>query len=792
MKTLERLFSLLLLAAISLGLSFFLSIYYQSGNFTFLDHGFRFDAVFTLVWSMAALAVLVLLWLLLPRIEQRFLSADRKVIQRQDLISLLPAALGLLSPLMLRHYLTSDDLRTRLVLLLGAMLIGGTILKAFQYHRSYKGRHLWDLLVDRFSRFSRRKRLLILFLAAFLANNLGALWLVTHGFAFSGDEPYYLLTANSLYQDQDINVANDYQENDYRRFYPPELYPKVRLGAYARFGKKGEESVYPISQPGVSILILPWYALSQLFKGRVLIFVIKSSLAVWGALLGLQLYLLFSQLWHSERLSLGLWLLTSFTVPVFFFSFHVYPAVPIALFSVYIFRQALRKSPLPTLRYLLCGLLLATFPWFGLKYNLIFWPLLLVSLYHFMRDHRAGWKVLWFLAPPLAASAGFYLYVHHLYGTFNPIAIYEGVLTPDKVQNFREVMWHTPLMLRISSFFDYFLDQRDGLLLYSPWYFFALLGFIEMFRRARRTLMAFVLLAGPFVFNYAFFAHRQGSSPQGRVLTPLIWMGAVGVGYFILHNRKQLYGILFKLAVVISLVILFLLLFQPAWLYQPTTHEYTYRGADMFISLSNLHFHLPDLLPSFLKIDNLGYIPNYLWLGLILAFGIGYTINQNIRLPRGFALKAGSLLASALLFFMLFCLYPRPVLRVSENTSFASGERIAFYNLGPNVRVPGPGTFHLHAYGRTYDFIFTSRKPLKRLGLEFGPSQGETGVSLEAFDVPLYKGRLSGRMQTITQVDPPAYRYKNSYLYLLRVTLPVPENEVQRDHYFRLIFSPQD
>lgn len=792
MKTPERLLSFLLLAAISLGLSFFLSIYLQSGNFTFLDHGFRFDTTFTLVWTFAALAVLALLWLLLPRLEQRFLSADLKVIQRQSLICLMPAALGLLSPLMLRHYLTSDDLRSRLVLLLGAMLIGIAVLKAFQYHRYYKGRHLWDMLVDRFSRFPRRKRLLVLFLAAFLAYNLGALRLVTLGIAFSGDEPYYLLTANSLYQDLDINVANDYQEDDYRRFYPPELYPKVRVGAYARFGKKGDEFIYPISQPGVSALILPWYALSQLFKGRMLIFVIKSSLALWGALLGLQLYLLFNQLWHSERLSLGLWLLFSFTAPVFFFSFHVYPAVPIALFSVYIFRKALEKKPLPTLQYVFCGMLLAAFPWFGLKYNMIFWPLLLLALYHFLRDHKAGWKALWFLVPPLAATAGFYLYVHHLYGTFNPIAIYEGVLSPDKIQNFRDVMWQTPLMLRISSFFDYFLDQRDGLLLYSPWYFFALLGFIEMFRRARKTLVAFVLLAGPFVFNYAFFAHRQGNSPQGRVLAPLIWMGAVGVGYFILHNRKQLYGILFKSAVVLSLLILFLLLYQPAWLYQPTTHEYTFRGAEMFISLSNLHFYLPDLLPSFLKIDNLGYIPNYVWLGLILAFGIGYSVKQDRRIPRGFVLKAGLMLTAAILFFMAFCFYPRPVLLMPENTSFASGERIAFHSLDRNVRIPGPGTFHLHAYGRTYDFFFTSRKPLESLGLEFGPSQGETGVSLEAFDVPLYKGQLSGRMESITQVNPPAYHYKNSHLYLLRVTLPVPDDEIQRDFYFRLVFSPKD
>jgi hypothetical protein len=792
MKTKERLLSFALLGILSIGLCFVLYMHIQLPSFSINDHAFHPPLAFMLVWAVAAYSLLVLFWLLLPRAEQAFLQTDLKRLQRWNLASCIPLALGLPAPLLLSYYLTADDLKTRLHLLTAAMLLGVLLLKAIQYRQVLKERRILDNVLDGISGLPRKKLMMLLFVTAFLLYHQGAALLVSRGLAFPGDEPYYLLTANSLYQDQDINLANDYAEGDHANFYPPELYPNLRLQAYARVGRHGSDTIYPINQPGVSVLILPWYALSQLFKGRALIFVLKSSLAFWAALLGIQLYLLFVQLWGSARLALSLWFIYAFTAPIFFYGFHVYPAVPIALFSVYIYRKARSPGPLPAAQYVFCGFLLALYPWFGLKYNMIMWPLLLVAGYHFVRDHKIRWKTMGFLLFPLISQLGFYLYVFELYGTFNPIAIYEGVLTPEKIQNFRDVMRDTPLMLRIDSFFDYFLDQRDGLLLYSPWYLFALLGLVEMFRRARTTLLTFALLAGPFLFNYAFFAHRQGSSPPGRVLAPLSWMGAIAVGYFILHNRKRLYGLMYRGAVFFSFAVVILMLHTPLHLYQPTTHQYTFRGAELFISLSNLHFYLPDLLPSFIKVDNLGYIPNYIWLGLILVFVIGYSLKRGIRIPRGNVFLGGLALGLLTLYFLGFCLYPRPVLMSPERIEFPSGERVAFYTLDQNVRRDGTGVFNLHAYGRTYNFFFTSRRPLKSLRLEIGPRQGSAPLRLEMFDLPLYEGRVSGEPQTIEVADPPSYRFKNTNLYLLRVTLRKPADESQRQHYVRLVFLPRD
>lgn len=792
MKTTERFVSFAFLGILSIAVCFVLYLHLQISSFTIHDHAFQPPLSFILVWAVAAYSILVLFWLFLPRAEHKILRTDMTRLQRWNLVSSAPFALGLLAPMLLSHYLTASDLKTRLNLLTAAMLLGVLLLKALQYRQVLKERRLLENLLDAISGLPRKRLLWLLFITAFLLYLQGAALLVSKGLAFPGDEPYYLLTANSLYQDQDINLANDYAEGDHANFYPPELFPNLRLQAYARIGRRGGEAIYPINQPGVSALILPWYALSQLFKGRVLIFILKSSLAFWAALLGIQLYLLFVQLWGSRRLALSLWVIYAFTAPIFFYAFHVYPAVPIALFSVYIYRKARSPGPLTAAQYVFCGFLLALFPWFGLKYNMIMWPLLLVAGYHFVRDHRIRGRILGFLVFPLVSQLGFYLYVYELYGTFNPIAIYEGVLTPEKIQNFRDVMRDTPLMLRIDSFFDYFLDQRDGLLLYSPWYFFALLGFVEMFRRARATLLSFALLAGPFLVNYAFFAHRQGSSPPGRVLAPLSWMGAVAVGYFICHNRKRLYGLLYRGAVIVSFVVVALLLHTPQFLYQPTTHQYTFRGAELFISLSNLHFYLPDLLPSFIKVDNLRYAPNIIWLGLILLFLVGYLLKKGFPIPRGNTFLAGAMLGFLALYFFGLCLYPRPVMIAPERAEYPSGERVAFYSLDRNVRKDGTGVFNLHAYGRTYDFYFTSRRPLESLKMEIGPRQGSARLKLEVFDLPLFEGRVSDEPHVVAVTDPPSYRYRHTNLYLVRVTLERPADASQREHYVRLVFLPED
>ena len=466
MKRIQIVIIMFAFALLAIGLSMFLTIYKDTSTFTFADHLLRFPPLIFFPFFLGCLALLVISWLFIAKVEKHFFPDKAPSLLWENFYAYLPFGFSFLSPLLLHFYLTSEDLKVRLNLLLGSMILGFLSIKLAQWHKRGRLRDFWEKSLSRFTQFSSKKKLLILFLVAFVVYHLCALCYVSKGLAYSGDEPYYLLTTHSLYQDGDINLAKNYKDHDYFHFYPRELYPNLRLGAYARFGKKGTDYVWPINQPGVSVLVLPYYWLSQQFQGRTLIYILKISLSIWAVLLGLQIYLFAREFWKNEKAALLLWFLYSFSAPVLFYAIHIYPEVPIALFSLYVFRKVRSARRLSLVHYFFLGFLLSLFPWFGLKYNMILWPLLLVSIYFLLRYHKATWKVFAFLAFPAISVVLFAFYTKELYGTFYPMAIYEGVLTAERIQAFREMVMKIPIMLRIDSFLDYFLDQRDGLLLY--------------------------------------------------------------------------------------------------------------------------------------------------------------------------------------------------------------------------------------------------------------------------------------------------------------------------------------
>ncbi len=789
---------MILFPLIALGFAFFLTIYKDASSCTFTDHAFRFPILIFSLFFLSCLTLLLCSWRLLATAEKRIFSDKSSSLLWENVFPFLPFGFSLFSPLLLRFYLSSEDLKIRLNLLLVSMIAGFVLIKLVQWSRRERFKKFWERRLARFGQLSRKKKLLALFLAAFIIYHLCALSYVSKGFAYSGDEPYYLLTTHSLYQDGDINLAKNYTDFDYFHFYPKELYPNLRLRAYARFGKKGTDYVWPINQPGVSVLVLPYYWLSQKFQGRTLIYLLKISLSIWAVLLGLQIFLFAQEHWKNEKASLLLWFLYSFSAPIVFYAIHLYPEVPIALFSLYVFRKVRSDRSLSLGHCIFLGFLLALFPWFGLKYNMVLWPLIAVTIYFLFVNHKARWKILAFLAFPVASVVLFAFYTKALYGTFYPMAIYEGVLTAERMEAFREMVKNIPVMLRIDSFFDYFFDQRDGLLLYSPAYFFIFLGAVEAFRRSKKDLFALLFISLPYLLNYAFFSHRQGHSPQGRILTNISWVAAIFLGYFLIHNRKKFYSFLFCCAAVTGLFIVLLLFQNPSFLYQPTTHQFTFRGGELFVHLSNLHFYLPNLLPSFIKIDNLGYVANYIWLAVVLVFIAGYIRKNNRatdkiqRTPRPF-LPPLLTMFGVTVFFLWFVLFPRIVLLFPVNAAYSSGERISYYNLGRHVQMKTdePGRFTITKDDHAADLYFTSWRTIENLKIEFGSLEGEYQVKLKFFDQELFSGVITREMRTIIQSSLPRYRFKYTNLYGISIEIKNRSPEVSTaENPFFLILQP--
>ena len=70
----------------------------------------------------------------------------------------------------------------------------------------------------------------------------------------SGDEPYYLLMAQSLWRDHDLDLQNNFAQEDWREYTPGPV--STHYGAPRRDGRP-----FPGHSPGLPVLLAPVYAL---------------------------------------------------------------------------------------------------------------------------------------------------------------------------------------------------------------------------------------------------------------------------------------------------------------------------------------------------------------------------------------------------------------------------------------------------------------------------------------------------------------------------------------------------
>ena len=78
--------------------------------------------------------------------------------------------------------------------------------------------------------------------AAMLAAGFAAMRLTSTALFPAGDEPHYLVIAQSLWRDGDLKIENNHQRGDYREYYEPDLEPH-----YLTRGADGDiYSIHPI------------------------------------------------------------------------------------------------------------------------------------------------------------------------------------------------------------------------------------------------------------------------------------------------------------------------------------------------------------------------------------------------------------------------------------------------------------------------------------------------------------------------------------------------------------------
>jgi hypothetical protein len=153
----------------------------------------------------------------------------------------------------------------------------------------------------------------------------------------TGDEPHYLLVAESIAYDGDVELTNDYASRDRTlrilNFFP--LGPHLHAADYT-----GSGELRPLHGVGLSALLAPAVALGGVTGARLVMVLV-------AALLADQLYRLLRALGFRRRYRALAWAAAVFCLPLLVFSSQIYPELPAALLAVVALRIMVERAGSP-------------------------------------------------------------------------------------------------------------------------------------------------------------------------------------------------------------------------------------------------------------------------------------------------------------------------------------------------------------------------------------------------------------------------------------------------------------
>ena len=319
----------------------------------------------------------------------------------------------------------------------------------------------------------------------------------------SGDEPHYLLMAQSLWREHDLDLRDNHAREDWREYTPGPITP--HYGAPRADGRP-----YPAHSPGLSLLLAPLYALG----GRPLC-VIALTLAAAG--LSLEMWKAARRLTSDDEASLLAWSL-ALVPPAAFYAFEIYTEVPASL-ALAVSLRLLLSGP-GAAGAVAAALLAGALPWLHLKMMPAALALALVALVRLRGPARIA-----FLAVAAALGAGFLLYYRAIFGVASPLAIYGGV--PRDADG-------SPLR----ALAGLFLDRSFGLLPYAPVFVIALAGLGRLVRvRAWEPLLVGAAVIVPVLPWRMWWG---GQCPPARFLVPLVPVLALALAARVALSRTGL------------------------------------------------------------------------------------------------------------------------------------------------------------------------------------------------------------------------------------------------------------
>jgi hypothetical protein len=359
-----------------------------------------------------------------------------------------------------------------------------------------------------------------------------------------GDEPHYLIITHSLLVDRDLKIENNHARGDYRAFWRGDLRPD-----YFVRGRNGE--IYSIHSPGLSALVLPGYAVAGAWGAVV-------TMCLFGALAALAIYDV-AFLIGGPDIALLTWLCVCLTVPFVPHSWMLYPEMIGAAIVAWAVRWILEpgaQGPNPALpergqrlsegavapeqnppvardfspalgTWFWRGVCLGLLPWLHTKFVVLLAVLALLLLW---RLRARLMEAAAFVAAIGMLSLAWLAYFYVIYGSIDPQVAYGAYAA----QNVR--FENLP-----RSLLGLLIDQKFGLLVYSPVYVLAAVGTWRLFREPQRRGLAIALTAAsvPYLIGSArLHMWWGGNSAPARFMVPMLPLLAPAIAAALVSIRS--------------------------------------------------------------------------------------------------------------------------------------------------------------------------------------------------------------------------------------------------------------
>jgi len=306
-----------------------------------------------------------------------------------------------------------------------------------------------------------------------------------------GDEPHYLVIAQSVWRDGDLRIENNHQRGDYLEYFGGALRPD-----YLKRGTDGQ--IYSIHLPGLPAIIAPVLAMGG--YGLVKLFLALMSAAAtavaWRAA--------YQVTGHAAAAWFG-WAGTALAAPFLLLSFTVYPDGPgaVAVMLAFAMVAALHdRASRPGWWWAAAGVLPALLPWLHPRFSVLAAALGLVFAGRALRDLRPARALVGFIAVPAASAIGWFGYYYAIYGRFSPSAAY-GHYTQMSAGR-------VP-----TGILGLLVDQQYGLLVYAPVFAIGAAGLAALARGQRRLALEWTAIVAPYAAVTAMYHMWWGgfSSP---------------------------------------------------------------------------------------------------------------------------------------------------------------------------------------------------------------------------------------------------------------------------------------